>query len=696
MKTKSFLLTITAAVLLSMSVAYVGTQTVAAPDQQDTTAAVSPAPPTSDTTSSDQSAGVGPVRLARFSLVSGDVSWRPSSGDQWSTAGVNVPLREGAQLWVANGGRAEVQFDDGSYIRLGDGAIVTLQTLYSDNDGEFTEIQLTQGLISLDLTNPSSIYQVDTPLTSVKAAGAAKVRVGVNDGVEIAVRNGKAAITGPGGDANLITGNYIYLADDSSPITIEPVPGQDSWDRWNDRREDTLSDDETASHVPDDVAVVAGDLGTYGIWREDPDYGWVWVPAASSPDWRPYEYGSWTYVEPFGWTWVSSEPWGWAPYHYGTWFHAGYGWAWVPGPARQYWSPAVVSFSDYNGNIGWCPLAPREVNYTSLTFAFGNGGSFFGFSIGEAGCYYPGAAGYCVGRPFNNAYVNRYGRPGYTSGAGRINRNPYIATGQFVPVNARVGGVMTATHESFGGSGHYVPGAANSSSYFQHGQVVGAPASAGHAFSGPVDAHAVASSWTPTRTFKSDSLPDNSVLNRAVVHAPQPSRFTQRTTSPVSSTQVTKPQADIPSSDGMRHMPSAPIGSSAANRAAQARQNLGVSPTSDRPQGPNPGQSRQDGGNSANRAVNIPRNSEQSIAPAAHVHDWSSQGTFHIDERNSGGGYSRSGSQSGPASNSSRGSNNAGASGNSATHTKGGGGFNGSNGGGRGDNGNSNDGRQNH
>ena len=29
------------------------------------------------------------------------------------------PLRQGAQIWVSDGGRAEIQFDDGSLLRLG-------------------------------------------------------------------------------------------------------------------------------------------------------------------------------------------------------------------------------------------------------------------------------------------------------------------------------------------------------------------------------------------------------------------------------------------------------------------------------------------------------------------------------------------------------------------------------------------------
>src|SRR5262249_42479354 len=93
----------------------------------------------------------GPVRLARFSVVIGQVSWRPEIQDEWSSAEINLPIRQGTQVWVPEGSRAEIQFDDGSNLRLGSRALITLQTMYSDADGEFTQISLKDGAASLRL-----------------------------------------------------------------------------------------------------------------------------------------------------------------------------------------------------------------------------------------------------------------------------------------------------------------------------------------------------------------------------------------------------------------------------------------------------------------------------------------------------------------------------------------------------------------
>lgn len=49
-----------------------------------------------DGTQSD-TAGQGPIRLARFSFVQGNVTWRPGDGADWSLASVSLPIRQAAQ-----------------------------------------------------------------------------------------------------------------------------------------------------------------------------------------------------------------------------------------------------------------------------------------------------------------------------------------------------------------------------------------------------------------------------------------------------------------------------------------------------------------------------------------------------------------------------------------------------------------------
>ncbi len=239
-----------------------------------------------ESTTSSASVDNGPVRMARVSYVTGDILFRPAAGASWSPASVNMPLRQGAQIWVSKG-RAELQFDDGSYMRLGNGAVVTLPTLYSDSQGEFTEIKMNEGLATLKLRDAQSIYQVDTPYAAVISHGPSYYRMGIDNGFEVAVHSGDVAVQGSNGKKTLGSGDYLYMASTGSPYEIARVPHEDSWDHWNYARDEQLSDPHSVHYLPPDISMVAGNLDSYGSWHVAAKYGPVWTPTVYDTTWRP-------------------------------------------------------------------------------------------------------------------------------------------------------------------------------------------------------------------------------------------------------------------------------------------------------------------------------------------------------------------------------------------------------------------------
>lgn len=473
----------------------------------------------------DNSDNDAPVRLARFSMVSGNVTWRRDDGE-WSQATMNLPLREGAQVWVTEGGRAEIQFDDGSLLRLGTGSIVTLQTMYSDSEGEFTEIKMNDGLASLRLKQERSVFQVDTPFASVKSSGPAKLRVGVDDNVEVAVRKGDVSVENERDHATLRAGDYLRVRGENDGFDVRELPAADRWERWNDDRDQWLAEVEsrpTHQYLPENLRLVCHNLDSYGSWHDDSEYGHVWCPRVSDADWRPYHRGHWVWVNPFGWTWVADEPWGWAPYHYGTWIRRPYGWGWVPGPTCQYWSPAVVHFTECDGNVAWVPLAPREVYYPT-TFSIGVWGRNWGFSFSIGGCasyYYSDYDRGCRPRVWRTRYVNSRVTNIYNTTI--INNNTTIInnrrTVNWVPVNAGSGGGSTTTVGGFGGHGNYQPLPRTDTTIFTKG-TVNTPGR-GRVISGPIDVKPTNVSYTPTRTINpGKQLPV--AVERPVYRAPLP------------------------------------------------------------------------------------------------------------------------------------------------------------------------------
>jgi len=152
-------------------------------------------------------------------------------------------------------------------------------------------------------------------------------------------------------------------------------------------------------------------LGDQGSWIQTDDYGYVFQPNVSDPNWAPYTQGHWVYTDA-GWTWASDEPWGWATYHYGRWANIdGTGWVWVPG---YRWAPAWVSWRYGGGYAGWAPLPPE----TMVGAEYGDGGGDVGigfhfggdvdvsFHIG-AGCYNFVHVGDLGENDYHDHYVDR-------------------------------------------------------------------------------------------------------------------------------------------------------------------------------------------------------------------------------------------------------------------------------------------------
>ncbi len=127
------------------------------------------------------------------------------------------------------------------------------------------------------------------------------------------------------------------------------------------------------------VDLFYNELAPHGRWIHHPRWGWVWFPRGVEGDWRPYTRGHWVWTEEYGWYWAAEEPFGWAVYHYGRWgYDPEYGWIWVPG---RVWGPAWVAFRYSDQAVGWAPLPPDTLAYSSFGAA--------PYTILNAGYYQP-------------------------------------------------------------------------------------------------------------------------------------------------------------------------------------------------------------------------------------------------------------------------------------------------------------------
>jgi hypothetical protein len=351
--------------------------------------------------------------VARLSYVHGKVSMQRGDNGEWVGVTLNSPIMAGDRISTSDDSEAELQLDFADVMRLSSNTTVKVASITNNS----IQVQVGQGLVTYAvLQGAQAGSEVDTPNAAVKpsALGEYRIQVDSNGESTMIVRSGGADVSTPQGSTHVESGQMITVEGTDNPqYKIDPAPGRDNWDAWNNDRNRIISRAEEAGNT-NRREVGTQDLDAYGQWENVPDYGQVWVPN-EGPGWAPYRDGRWVWEPYYGWTWIGYEPWGWAPYHYGRWFLYGGGWAWWPGPIYPayypIWAPAYVSFFGWGGGWGF-----------GLGFSFG-----WGLGWGHVG-WLPCGPG--------DWYHPWWGRWGGATNFGRFDRTNGIHEG-FRPLSAR-------------------------------------------------------------------------------------------------------------------------------------------------------------------------------------------------------------------------------------------------------------------
>lgn len=301
--------------------------------------------------------------VARLSLVDGDVTFMRVGAEDWVSARLNTPLAAGDLLQTDAEGAVELQFGDSIFVRMA--GATRLELL--GQQGENLRLRVDRGRVAVDATRwePGLAMELSSPEGVFLIQRAGYYRIEVAGDTRFIVRDGGHA-TLLAAQTEATTSLYAEeaiiidrVAGGAAHLTA--APAIDVWDRWNRTRTDELTAAASARHLPPGVAG-ARELDQYGTWRDESDYGAVWVPRDVPPGWAPYSTGRWIADPYYEWSWVDDAPWGWAPFHYGRWVHLDGVWAWAPGPRpsavrRATYYPALVAFYGVSPGItlriGW-------------------------------------------------------------------------------------------------------------------------------------------------------------------------------------------------------------------------------------------------------------------------------------------------------------------------------------------------------
>jgi hypothetical protein len=300
----------------------------------------------------------------RISLIDGDVQIKTEDTEEWVPASINMPLKDGDQIWVPEGSRAEVQINDGTSLRLDQNSALDILTLEKDS----FQFYLNEGHIYVNFIGlKGSLLQIDTAASSARAYDRSIFRIDVSeDGyTEFSVYRGSLYAENRDGRTKVEEGNTLSLRE-GTYAELAPLGPSDEWEKWNRERDRKFAERRTSyRYLPNELQAYSTDFEENGKWVYVREYGYVWTPrVVISAEWAPYRIGRWVWRSG-DYVWVSYEPWGWAPYHYGRWsFVASIGWFWVP-PIKGavYWGPGFVGWVQTPTYVSWVPLAPGEIYY---------------------------------------------------------------------------------------------------------------------------------------------------------------------------------------------------------------------------------------------------------------------------------------------------------------------------------------------
>jgi hypothetical protein len=312
-------------------------------------------------------------RIARVSLVSGEVSAATSEGR--INAAVNRPLAAGSTMRTGGQARAEIDLGTAT-IDLSPDTELAIVAL---ND-RFVKLTVAEGRIGLALRQLDSDEKLEINVAGQAVQLVQPGRYDIDAAARrIAVLVGRASLAGSGSNSDVAAGEQAFLADPgSAPVAISPAV-RDEFVDWCQSRASAAAG-LTALYFVSPYMTGFAELDVAGNWENTTEYGAVWLPHELPADWAPYRDGHWNWIMPWGWTWIDDQPWGFSTSHYGRWAFVGGRWAWVPGSfvAHPMFAPAVVAFLGTRTvglsvadssvpAIAWFPLAPGEAYWPAYT-----------------------------------------------------------------------------------------------------------------------------------------------------------------------------------------------------------------------------------------------------------------------------------------------------------------------------------------
>jgi hypothetical protein len=274
------------------------------------------------------------ARIVRLSDVRGTVQIDKNTGLGFESAFANLPITQGTKLRTRENGRAEVEFEDGSTLRLTPNTTVDFGTLgLSDAGKHISTVDLEEGKAYVNwLGKNGDEFTLNFSQERLRLTQAAHFRVARSASMaELASFKNDLEVVGPSGTVKVEKKKMVtFDASDGDQATVAKNFEEDPYDQWDKQSIEYHAQYSKNNSSP--YGYGSSDLGYYGGYSNVPGYGTLWQPYFAGVGWNPFMDGAWSWYPGMGYMWASAYPWGWMPYYYGNWmFVPGFGWGWQPG-----------------------------------------------------------------------------------------------------------------------------------------------------------------------------------------------------------------------------------------------------------------------------------------------------------------------------------------------------------------------------
>lgn len=315
------------------------------------------------------------VSVAHVSYLDGGLIITNRDGNEHQ-ATVNFPILAGDILRTRGDGRAEIQFGNGTLLRMDQDSELLVGTILApfltSKDGKLTTLELKTGKVFVNSnTYNNEMLQIVSEDVAVKFTRNSNVQIGIAEkGTRVTSLWGRTDLLvvdekNRSRMTQLKTGNAV-LVNKTGEIVMSPVNREGdflAWNRMVDKHFKELH--EGKSYVPDKITRhthlqkwAERWSSRFGTWVYDKMYGYVWKPGgfAVDPTRRPFYNGTLVVLNGEEYI-VPNEPWGWAPAHLGTWvFLKKWGWTWIPGQGGgEIFMPRVNTIMDWLWKIWGSP-----------------------------------------------------------------------------------------------------------------------------------------------------------------------------------------------------------------------------------------------------------------------------------------------------------------------------------------------------